>query len=209
MNTWAALAYGGGQHRRPLPRRAARRPPDRPGAGRRGQRTRLCLLRHQPPDLVRRYPRQGPQDREGRAHRRLRAPPGLLQAGEGPHRCLEALRRLLDRVERPPFRIPALVSQAPGRDQQVDRHERLDPRRDRRLSALVDRAPQLVRDRFPDVPRAGQQAAQQYKRTTEHASWIMEAQETGRVYRGHFNVRNNGIIRNLPADAIIESPGFR
>src|SRR6185436_18948755 len=31
---------------------------------------------------------------------------------------------------------------------------------------------------------------------------------TGRVYRGHFNVRNDGIVTNLPADAIVESPGF-
>ena len=48
----------------------------------------------------------------------------------------------------------------------------------------------------------------EHKRTKEHASYIIEARETGRVYRGHFNQRNNGIIRNLPADAIIESPGF-
>lgn len=47
-----------------------------------------------------------------------------------------------------------------------------------------------------------------HKRTTEHASHIMEAIETGRVYRGHFNVVNNGIITNLPDDAVIESPGF-
>ncbi|HHY49368.1 MAG TPA: alpha-glucosidase/alpha-galactosidase, partial [Alphaproteobacteria bacterium] len=39
-------------------------------------------------------------------------------------------------------------------------------------------------------------------------SHIIEALETGRTYRGHFNVRNHGIIRNLPADAIVESPGF-
>ena len=45
-------------------------------------------------------------------------------------------------------------------------------------------------------------------RTDEHASWILEALETGRVYRGHFNVRNGGTIRNLPEDCIIESPGF-
>ena len=32
--------------------------------------------------------------------------------------------------------------------------------------------------------------------------------ETGRVYRGHFNVRNKGVIANLPQDAIIEAPGF-
>lgn len=45
-------------------------------------------------------------------------------------------------------------------------------------------------------------------RTSEHASYIIEALETGRTYRGHFNVRNDGIITNLPADAIVESPGF-
>lgn len=45
-------------------------------------------------------------------------------------------------------------------------------------------------------------------RTDEHASWILEALETGRVYRGHFNVRNGGIITNLPEDCIVESPGF-
>ena len=47
-----------------------------------------------------------------------------------------------------------------------------------------------------------------YERTDEHASHILEALETGRVYRGHFNMRNGGIIKNLPADCIIESPGF-
>jgi len=45
-------------------------------------------------------------------------------------------------------------------------------------------------------------------RTDEHASHIIEALETGRVYRGHFNVKNNGLIENLAADAIVESPGF-
>lgn len=48
----------------------------------------------------------------------------------------------------------------------------------------------------------------EYERTDEHASHILEALETGRVYRGHFNVKNGGIIKNLPADCIIESPGF-
>jgi alpha-galactosidase len=45
-------------------------------------------------------------------------------------------------------------------------------------------------------------------RTNEHASYILEALETGRVYRGHFNVKNCGVIANLPEDAVIESPGF-
>lgn len=46
------------------------------------------------------------------------------------------------------------------------------------------------------------------KRSEEHGSYIIEGLETGRVYRGHFNVVNNGIISNLPDDAVIEAPGY-
>lgn len=45
-------------------------------------------------------------------------------------------------------------------------------------------------------------------RGNEHGSYILEGLETGRVYRGHFNVQNNGIITNLPDDCIIEAPGY-
>jgi len=45
-------------------------------------------------------------------------------------------------------------------------------------------------------------------RTEEHCSYIMEALETGRVYRGHFNVINDGCITNLPADCVVEVPGY-
>ncbi|MBP1913384.1 alpha-galactosidase [Lederbergia galactosidilyticus] len=45
-------------------------------------------------------------------------------------------------------------------------------------------------------------------RSEEHGSYIIEGLETGRVYRGHFNMVNNGVIANLPADAIIEAPGY-
>lgn len=45
-------------------------------------------------------------------------------------------------------------------------------------------------------------------RSHEHGSYILEGLETGRVYRGHFNVVNNGAISNLPADAIVEVPGY-
>ncbi len=61
---------------------------------------------------------------------------------------------------------------------------------------------------FPQFKAEANKPLSEGKRTSEHASYIIEALETGRVYRGHFNVRNNGIIRNLPSDAIIESPGF-
>ena len=46
------------------------------------------------------------------------------------------------------------------------------------------------------------------KRGGEHGSYIVESIATGRVYRGYFNVRNNGAITNLPADAIVEVPGY-
>lgn len=46
------------------------------------------------------------------------------------------------------------------------------------------------------------------ERGEEHGSYILEALETGRVYRGHFNTINQGTIGNLPADAVIEAPGY-
>ena len=46
------------------------------------------------------------------------------------------------------------------------------------------------------------------KRSGEHGSYIIEAMETGRLYRGYFNVVNRGCITNLPPDCVIEAPGF-
>ncbi len=46
------------------------------------------------------------------------------------------------------------------------------------------------------------------KRSSEHGSYILEGLETGRVYRGHFNVINRGVISNLPDDCIVEVPGY-
>ena len=62
-----------------------------------------------------------------------------------------------------------------------------------------------------DYPRILEEAAHPVdpsQRSTEHASYIFEALETGRRYRGHFNVKNRGLITNLPEDAIVETPGF-
>ena len=36
----------------------------------------------------------------------------------------------------------------------------------------------------------------------------MEGLETGRTYRGHFNVINQGCITNLPDDCVVEVPGY-
>ncbi|GHU87496.1 alpha-galactosidase [Spirochaetia bacterium] len=46
------------------------------------------------------------------------------------------------------------------------------------------------------------------QRGSEHGSYIMESLETGRKYRGHFNIVNHGCIENLPSDCIVEVPCF-
>ncbi len=47
-----------------------------------------------------------------------------------------------------------------------------------------------------------------YQRSEEHGSYIIEGLETGRVYRGHFNVVNQGHITNLPDGCVVEIPGY-
>ena len=61
---------------------------------------------------------------------------------------------------------------------------------------------------FPRWLNAKDEPISPKDRSGEHGSYIIEGLETGRVYRGHFNVRNNGCIPNLPADAIVEVPGY-
>ncbi|HZJ83612.1 MAG TPA: alpha-glucosidase/alpha-galactosidase [Clostridia bacterium] len=62
-----------------------------------------------------------------------------------------------------------------------------------------------------DFPNWLKEDPKEYKaenRGQEHGSYIVEGLETGRIYRGHFNVVNNGTITNLPDDAVIEVPGY-
>ncbi len=62
-----------------------------------------------------------------------------------------------------------------------------------------------------DFPNWLKEPPMQYcdeKRSQEHGSYIIEGLETGRIYRGHFNVVNNGTITNLPDDAVVEVPGY-
>jgi alpha-galactosidase len=61
---------------------------------------------------------------------------------------------------------------------------------------------------FPNWLKADPPRFEYETRSEEHGSWIIEALETGRTYRGHFNVRNNGAIGNLPEDAVVEVPGY-
>jgi alpha-galactosidase len=62
-----------------------------------------------------------------------------------------------------------------------------------------------------DFPNWLEQPAPEIKqenRSHEHGSYIIESLETGRVYRGHFNIINQGHITNLPDGCVIEIPGY-
>ena len=62
-----------------------------------------------------------------------------------------------------------------------------------------------------DFPNWMTQNAPKYTpeaRSEEHGSYIIEGLETGRIYRGHFNIVNKGHITNLPDGCIIEIPGY-
>ncbi len=61
---------------------------------------------------------------------------------------------------------------------------------------------------FPALMKKGSRPIVAETRSGEHGSYIIEALETGRTYRGHFNVPNDGCISNLPDDAIVEVPGY-
>jgi len=61
---------------------------------------------------------------------------------------------------------------------------------------------------FPALLKADPAEYAMEKRGNEHGSYIIEALETGRTYRGHFNVPNNGCITNLDDDAIVEVPCY-
>ncbi|MBN2221795.1 MAG: alpha-glucosidase/alpha-galactosidase, partial [Vallitaleaceae bacterium] len=61
---------------------------------------------------------------------------------------------------------------------------------------------------FPNWMKEAPYEYLQEKRSHEHGSYIIEGLETGRIYRGHFNVVNQGTISNLPDDAIVEVPGY-
>lgn len=62
-----------------------------------------------------------------------------------------------------------------------------------------------------DFPNWMKEPAKKYlkeNRSQEHGSYIIESLETGRIYRGHFNVMNEGTITNLPYECVVEVPGY-
>ena len=91
----------------------------------------------------------------------------------------------------------------------MDRPLKLDQRRDRRLPARLHRG--RATGSRPTSPTGWPQEPPRFtpeKRSEEHGSYIIEALETGRIYRGHFNVVNRGHITNLPDGCVIEIPGY-
>ncbi len=64
------------------------------------------------------------------------------------------------------------------------------------------------RTEFPKWMKLPSRPIRPENRGHEHGSYIIEGLETGRVYRGHFNVPNQGAISNLPDDAVVEVPGY-
>ena len=61
---------------------------------------------------------------------------------------------------------------------------------------------------FPNWMKEEPKKIQTADRSQEHGSYIIEALETGRTYRGHFNVLNQGQITNLQNGCVIELPGY-
>ncbi len=60
-----------------------------------------------------------------------------------------------------------------------------------------------------DFPRLLKEPPKTYgPRSSEHGSYIIEGLELGHVYRGHFNVMNNGTVTNLPDESIVEVPCY-
>ena len=61
---------------------------------------------------------------------------------------------------------------------------------------------------FPNWMQSEPNRFTQEERSNEHGSYIIEGLETGRIYRGHFNVMNEGCITNLPAECVVEVPAY-
>lgn len=64
------------------------------------------------------------------------------------------------------------------------------------------------RDLYPKLLSGEADLIKLGERTKEHASYIIEALELGRTYRGHFNVENQNLITNLPNGCTIEIPCY-
>jgi alpha-galactosidase len=65
-----------------------------------------------------------------------------------------------------------------------------------------------VADKYDDKDMLADQPANLPGRSIEYGSYIIEAIETGKTFRLNGNVRNEGMIANLPADCCAEGPMY-
>lgn len=61
---------------------------------------------------------------------------------------------------------------------------------------------------FPNLMKEEPKNYDGSDRSVEHGSYIIEALETRKSYRGHFNVINKNCITNLPEDCVVEVPCY-
>jgi alpha-galactosidase len=101
-----------------------------------------------------------------------------------------------------------VVPQALDEINKLDRPVDVDQRRDRRLPARLHRGRNWFETDFPNWMQQEPPKFTPETRSEEHGSYIIEGLETGRPYRGHFNVVNHNHITNLPNGCIIEIPGY-
>ncbi len=155
-------------------------------------RDRLRRRRHQPHGLV------PPPGAPGRgplpaAQGQLREA-GLLREREGARRGHAPLRLLHDREHGPPLRVPALLPQEPegaGRSTATSRPSAARPAPTTSTARCSPRSSQKIDPLSIESTKLG-------PRSAEYCSHIIEAKETGRVFRLNGNVRNDGYITNLP-----------
>lgn len=66
----------------------------------------------------------------------------------------------------------------------------------------------FVADKYRERDILADEPAALPKRSVEYCSYILEALETGKVFKFNGNVRNDGMISNLPADCCAEGPVY-
>ena len=211
INTWAAIEYGKVRHGRPLPRRAARRRADRRGARRKreGELEFVCSgINHQTwyidirlrgkqvgrDELIAAFERHPVYSQQEKVRIDVLKRFGFYSTESNGH-----LSEYLPWYRKRPDETPKL-----------DRHERLDPRRDRRLSAPLHRAQQwnsrpssrtcVEEAETPDRSRGALDRTRQL-----HHRGAGDRAALSRPFQRQEQRRRSPTCR---ADAIIESTGF-
>ena len=66
----------------------------------------------------------------------------------------------------------------------------------------------MLADRYKNIDYLESESSQLVERSVEYCSHILEAKETGQVFKLNGNVRNDGYIKNLPDGCCVEVPMF-